>query len=201
MSRDERSERCRRLVLDTALRLFAHQGYGATTVRQIADEAEVSVGAVYHHFPDKESLFRTLIDEYRAISESPRFPFRRAMLQGEFPNNLEQLAWAARDSVRQYRDYQALFFVDMIEFGGDHVRNFYAEVFARMQALAAQDGELSKRVRTGVTPVSAMLLAARIFFTYFQMEILFGIPEPLGKSSAEIVKEVADILRNGIAPQ
>lgn len=188
------------MVLDAALRLFAHHGYGATSVRQIADEAGVSIGAVYHHFPDKESLFRTLIDEYREITDDPRVPFNRAMRQGQFPNNLEQLAWAARETVRQYRDYQALFFVDVIEFGGTHVRDYYAQLARRFAEFADSDGGVASRVRDGVSPSASMMLAARIFFTYFQMEVLFGVTEPFGKSSADVVREVADILRSGIAP-
>jgi AcrR family transcriptional regulator len=202
MLREDRSERCRRLVLDAALRLFSRHGYGATSVRQIAEEAGVSVGAVYHHFPDKETMFRSLIEEYKAITNEPRFPYYRAIRTGLFPNNLEQLGYAARDSVRQYRDYQALFFVDVIEFQGDHVRDFYAGIADRFTAfLEEQRGrgdDMQSRLREGVSPRSALLLASRIFFNYFQMEVLFGVAEPFGKSSAEMVREVADILRYGI---
>ncbi len=203
MQREDKSERCRRLVLDAALRLFSKNGYSPTTVREIAEQAGVSVGAVYHHFPDKESIFRSLIDEYREITDQPRFPFYRAIRTGLFPNNLEQLGYAARDSVRQYRDYQALFFVDVIEFGGEHIRDFYSGMADRFTAFIeeqrAQGDDMTTRLRNGVSPRSALLLASRIFFNYFQMEMLFGVPEPFGKSSAEMVREVADILRNGIA--
>lgn len=202
MLRDERSERCRRMVLDAGLRLFSHHGYGATSVRQIAEEAGVSVGAVYHHFPDKEGIFRSLIEEYKTITNEPRFPYYRAIRTGLFPNNLEQLGYAARDSVRQYRDYMALFFVDVIEFQGEHVRDFYSGMADRFTAfLEEQRGhgdDMQSRLREGVSPRSALMLASRIFFNYFQMEILFGVAEPFGKSSAEMVREVADILRSGI---
>ncbi len=203
MQREDKSERCRRQVLDAALRLFSQKGYGPASVREIAEQAGVSVGALYHHFPDKESIFRSLIDEYREITDQPRFPFYRAIRTGLFPNNLEQLGYAARDSVRQYRDYQALFFVDVIEFGGEHIRDFYAGMADRFAAFIeeqrTQGDDMGTRLRPGVSPRSALLLASRIFFNYFQMELLFGVPEPFGKSSAEMVREVADILRNGIA--
>ncbi|HUR83000.1 MAG TPA: helix-turn-helix domain-containing protein, partial [Thermoanaerobaculia bacterium] len=47
MQREEKSERSRHAVLDAALHLFASQGYRATTMREIADEAGVSTGNVY----------------------------------------------------------------------------------------------------------------------------------------------------------
>src|SRR5581483_10786709 len=191
MQREDKSERCRRQVLDAALRLFSQKGYGPASVREIAEQAGVSVGALYHHFPDKESIFRSLIDEYREITDQPRFPFYRAIRTGLFPNNLEQLGYAARDSVRQYRDYQALFFVDVIEFGGEHIRDFYAGMADRFAAFIeeqrTQGDDMGTRLRPGVSPRSALLLASRIFFNYFPMELLFGVPEPFGKSSAEMV--------------
>jgi hypothetical protein len=54
------------------------------------------------------------------------------------------------------------------------------------------------RLRPNVSPTSALLLTSRLFFSYFMLEILFGVEAPFGKSSTEAVKEIADIIRNGI---
>src|SRR5258708_29015702 len=111
MQREEKSERSRRQVLDAALELFSHQGYRATSVREIAEAAKVSTGNVYHHFPDKEAIFNTLLDEFWKISETPRYPFTRALRSGRFPDNIEQLGLAARDRVRELRSYISNFCV------------------------------------------------------------------------------------------
>src|SRR5260370_40864738 len=89
MLRQARSEQSRRQVLDAALQLFSHRGYRATTVCEIADKADVSTGNVYHHFPDKEAIFRTLIDEFWAITESKRYPYSRGRATPRFTNNPE----------------------------------------------------------------------------------------------------------------
>jgi len=47
----------RRLLLDTALRLFTDQGYAGTTTRQIADEAGVSEPLLFRYFGNKAGLF------------------------------------------------------------------------------------------------------------------------------------------------
>ena len=201
MQREEKSERSRQHILDAALRLFAHHGYRATSVREIADAAGVSIGNVYHHFDDKESIFRTLLDDYAAIAESRRFPFVRAMNSGVFPDNLEELGAAARESVRQFRDYMALVYVDVIEFEGTHIRRFYGEMPRRIESLldgTGAVGDVRKRLRPGVSPVSALLLASRLFFSYFSLEILFNVPEPFGKDHAETLREICDLLRNGM---
>ncbi|HJT18271.1 MAG TPA: TetR/AcrR family transcriptional regulator [Thermoanaerobaculia bacterium] len=200
MPRHARAEQSRRQVLDAALELFSHRGYRATTVRDIADEAGVSTGNVYHHFEDKEQIFRTLLDEFMAIAESKRYPFTRALGNGKFPDNLEQLALAARDSVREFRPYIALIYVDVIEFDGTHIQKFYSGMAHRFTTTLTGGGlqEIRQRLRSDVSPVSAMLLSSRIFFNYFSLEILFNVPQPFGKDSMQIIKEICDILRKGM---
>ncbi|MCU1227285.1 MAG: uncharacterized protein JWO97_169 [Acidobacteria bacterium] len=189
-------------MLDVALELFSHRGYGATSVREIADAARVSTGSVYHHFPDKESIFRTLLDDYWLITESKRFPFNRALTTTRFPDNIEQLGFAARDSVREYRQYMALIYVDVIEFDGTHIRKFYSEMSQRFGKFFEDRGEaeaIQAQLRPGVSPVSALLLTTRLFFNYFMLEILFNVPQPFGKESSQMVVEIADMVRNGIS--
>lgn len=187
--------------MDAALQLFSRQGYRGTNMREIAEAAGVSTGNVYHHFEDKEAIFRTLLDEFWAIAESRRYPLTRVLSSGRFPEDIEQLGSAARDSVREYRQYVALIYVDVIEFDGTHIRKFYAEMANRYTNRLKEEGMLENirsRLREGVSPVSAMLLATRIFINYFSIEILFGVPEPFGKDSQQIIIEIADILRNGL---
>ena len=200
MQREERSERSRRQVLDAALQLFSHRGYRATTMRDIAEEAGVSTGNVYHHFSDKEAIFRTLLDEFWQITATRRYPFIRALVGGQFPDDIEQLGVAARDSVREFRQYVALIYVDVIEFDGTHIRKFYSEMGQRISATLGEEAmqRIASRLRPNVSPVSALLLTTRIFFNYFIIEILFNVAEPFGKESGEVIREIADILRNGM---
>ena len=199
MHREEKSERSRRLVLDAALRLFSRQGYRATSVRDIADAAKVSTGNLYHHFPDKESIFRTLLEEYRTIAGTDANPFFRALVSGNFPDNIEQLGYGARDSVRHFRLYMRLVFVDVIEFDGTHIREFYSTMAANFERFVQDGGtDLASKLRPGVSASSAMLMVTRLFFNYFQLELLFGVAEPFGKESGDVIREVADIIRHGI---
>src|SRR6185295_11028118 len=158
----------------------------------------VSTGNVYHHFSDKETIFRTLLDEFWQITVTKRYPFIRALVGGQFPDDIEQLGVAARDSVREFRQYVALIYVDVIEFDGTHIRKFYSDMGQRISATLGEEAmqRIASRLRPNVSPVSALLLTARIFFNYYTIEILFNVPEPFGKNSAQIVEEIADILRN-----
>jgi AcrR family transcriptional regulator len=53
----------RKHLLDQCVDLFAHYGYGALTMRQIAEALHVSTGTLYHYFPTKEVLFHYLVEE------------------------------------------------------------------------------------------------------------------------------------------
>ncbi len=53
----------RRAILDAAIRVFARQGYYATRVADIADEAGVAYGLVYHYFRSKEAVMNELFTE------------------------------------------------------------------------------------------------------------------------------------------
>jgi TetR/AcrR family transcriptional regulator, fatty acid metabolism regulator protein len=53
----------RRLILDAAVRVFARQGFHTCRVSDIADEAGVAYGLVYHYFSAKEEILDTLFLE------------------------------------------------------------------------------------------------------------------------------------------
>ena len=93
-----------------------------------------------------------------------------------------------------------LIYVDVIEFDGTHIRKFYTDLTKRYAAYLKDQNEIASRLRPGVSALSALRLSTRIFFNYFCLEILFNVPEPFGKDSMEIVREIADILRYGILP-
>jgi AcrR family transcriptional regulator len=75
----------RDIILREAAALFAAQGVAATTVRQIADQAGVLSGSLYHHFPSKEVMVQDivigylddLIGRYRVLRDSDADPVKK----------------------------------------------------------------------------------------------------------------------------
>jgi len=57
-----KSERTRGDVLSAAARLFRHDGYYATTMRDIAQEAGIEAGSIYYHFQSKEQILSEVLD-------------------------------------------------------------------------------------------------------------------------------------------
>jgi TetR/AcrR family transcriptional regulator, fatty acid metabolism regulator protein len=69
----------RRLILDAAVRVFARRGFHHCRVSDVADEAGVAYGLVYHYFDSKEEILNTLflerwqvmLEEIAAIDREP----------------------------------------------------------------------------------------------------------------------------------
>ncbi|MEX0786182.1 MAG: TetR family transcriptional regulator [Dehalococcoidia bacterium] len=60
----QRAQETRERIIHAAELVFARHGYGESTVQDIADEAAISMGALYHHFASKEELFRAILEEH-----------------------------------------------------------------------------------------------------------------------------------------
>ncbi|MFK7801198.1 MAG: TetR/AcrR family transcriptional regulator [Anaerolineae bacterium] len=67
MSRDK--ENTRKKILDAALDVFSDKGYHNTKLDEIADESATSKGSIYFHFPNKERLFLSLVDQFSDMLE------------------------------------------------------------------------------------------------------------------------------------
>lgn len=128
-----RAVETREHLLDAALALFVRQGYEATSVAEICDEAGLSKGAFYHHFASKQALFVELLgrwltgirDQMDAIdAETAHVPaalgrmaglLRRvfADARGQLPLALDLISQARLDpdvwqrTVGPFRDYRA----------------------------------------------------------------------------------------------
>jgi AcrR family transcriptional regulator len=61
MTRAEQAEHTRQLVLDTAQRLFAEQGYDATSLQMVADAMGVTKANVYYYFHTKAEILSAII--------------------------------------------------------------------------------------------------------------------------------------------
>lgn len=87
----EQSDATRSALLRVARELFTTNGYAATSTTEIADRAGVTRGALYHHFPAKEDVFRAVFEQLEAeVAEH----VAREALAGTDP--LEQLRLGSR---------------------------------------------------------------------------------------------------------
>lgn len=68
----------RAAILEAAGAVFADLGYGAASVRDIVRATGLAAGTFYNYFPDKEAVFRALLDESAAQARGRARAARRA---------------------------------------------------------------------------------------------------------------------------
>src|SRR5690349_25146710 len=101
----------RRQILDAAIRVFARQGFHSTRVSDIADEAGVAYGLVYHYFRSKDEVMNELFTErwsllLAAIDEADRS-------DGSGREKLEAVAGFIVDSYRHDPELMQVIIVEV----------------------------------------------------------------------------------------
>lgn len=196
----ERSEVATFRVLEAALELFSTQGYGATSMRQIAEACDQSVGNLYHHFGSKEKIYQTLIDDYWARLLDPENPLQKVFSRANFPDDLEDLAAAIETTVEENKASILLVFVDVIEHRGRHIRAFYETMADRFrEKYGPHFEELASQGRLAdADPLVAVMVATRWLFYFYTVEKCFGVPMHFGMDAQQAVDGFIRILRNGV---
>ncbi len=199
----DRGARASAKVLKSALALFSRQGYRATSMRQIAARSGLSLGNLYHHFGNKEAIFRTLLDTYWERLRDPDLPLNRIFAAARFPDDLEDMAGAVDAVVSDNAPYILLIYIDVIEFRGRHLRDFYSTMADRFRRVYGARFERMKREgRFGeVDPMVGVMVATRWLFYFFTIERCFGVPMHFGMSPDQAVREFFRILRLGLDPR
>jgi AcrR family transcriptional regulator len=199
----EKSEASVARTLEAALKLFSSRGFRATSMREIADEAGLSVGNVYHHFPSKDAIFQRLLEQYWEKVLDPTLRLNQIFARAAFPDDLEEMAPAIEEVVEAFRPYILLIYVDVIEFQGEHIRSFYAGMADRFGGVYAE--RLRQRQAAGelgdVDPLVAVMFATRWLFYFYTVEKCFGAPMHFGMSSEKAVGEFIRLLRYGLLPR
>jgi TetR/AcrR family fatty acid metabolism transcriptional regulator len=135
----------RRLILDAAVRVFARRGFHACRVSDVADEAGVAYGLVYHYFDSKEEILNTLFRERWQIMLD-------AIVEIDTGNEIgarDKLYLVASFIIDSYHHEPDLMKVIIVEvtraansFGREHlekIREAY-DLIARIVEQARQDG-------------------------------------------------------------
>ena len=199
----ERSGIATSKVLEAALELFSTQGYGATSMRQIAEVCGLSTGNLYHHFGSKEAVFQRLIDDYWERVLDPEGPLQKVFTRADFPDDLEELAAAIEQTVEENKASILLVFVDVIEHQGRHIRSFYETMADRFrEKYGPRFEELAHEGRLAdADPMVAVMVATRWLFYFYTVEKCFGVPMHFGMDAQQAVDGFIRILRLGVLRQ
>lgn len=95
----------RERILDTALRLMSEQGAGSTSMRQLANACDLNVAALYHYFPSKDDILRSVIEERQYALQLSELPIKISDQEPEqLVSDLIVTMWlGAKDEERIWR--------------------------------------------------------------------------------------------------
>ena len=147
----------RRQILDAAVRVFARQGFHATRVSDIADEAGVAYGLVYHYFRSKDEVLNELFIErwsllLAAIEEADRGG-------GSHRDRLADVAGFIIDSYRHDPELMKVIIVEVTRAANSFGRTHLEEIRRAYQSIAkiVADGQAAGEFRDDVSPMFASM--------------------------------------------
>ena len=188
----------RRLLLDAAVRVFARKGYHAARVGDIAEEAGVAYGLLYHYFSSKEEVLRSVFREtWRALIAT----IESVEESNEPPR--EQLRKVAEILLRSWRREPDLVRVLVLEVTRSQL------LAGEMDEIVASFKAIQKIVERGqadgsIRPDLDALLASYVFYGAID-ELLTGwvlgrLPDS-DEDMARAERTVVEIVAGGLAPE
>lgn len=110
-TQEERSEVTRQRIVQSAMRLLHQKGFRAANLQNIARGARVTLGALQHHFANRQILMERLIDEVMAplSDDGVVWPSANLPLE-ERARNFVRVAWETIYGVPSYVAAWSLFF-------------------------------------------------------------------------------------------
>jgi AcrR family transcriptional regulator len=147
----------RRQILDAAIRVFARQGFHSTRVSDIADEAGVAYGLVYHYFKSKDEVLNELFSErwsllLAAIEETDG-------QEGAPREKLGAVAAFIVDSYRHDPELMKVIIVEVTRAANSFGRTHLPEIRRAYESIAkiVADGQQEGAFRRDIDPIFASM--------------------------------------------
>ena len=187
-------------ILQAAHRLFMARGFNGSNLRDIAKEAQVSMGGIYHHFASKEEIYETLLPATELAQHLPKLTalFRAP----EFPENLSAIGRAIFDMVRTHKDDFKLVYIDILEFQARNIKPMidalYGAFVQSSDVLLHRDQD--QRSLRDIHPAIFTRSIIALFLHFYLESVMLeqSLADDIGLSEDEIADQMATLLLHGI---
>jgi len=183
----------RRLILDAAVRVFARQGFHACRVSDIADEAGVAYGLVYHYFRSKDEVLDTLfLERWDILLDAIREVDGQDVAARE---KLYAIASFIVDSYRHDQDLMKVIIVEVTRAANSFGRSHLAKIREAYDLIAAivEKAQASGEFKATVTPAFAAMAfygAIEQVLTGWIFDVLPGAPEDVDQAKEFVVETI-----------
>ena len=148
----------RRIILDAAVRVFARQGFHTCRVSDIADEAGVAYGLVYHYFDSKEEVLDTLfLERWELLLAAIADVDARDELSAR--DKLYEVASFIVDSYRHDPDLMKVIIVEVTRAANSFGQTHLEQIRRAYEGIAkiVVEGQESGALRADVAPMFASM--------------------------------------------
>ena len=183
-------------ILGTAIVLFAQKGYSGLSMRQLAQAVDMSVAAIYHHFPDKNALY---LEAVRFAFSDKEQVFAQVW-ESDCPAE-EKLGGFIRSLINvmlQDRDFHRLMQREILEADPDRMQLLAHGVFKRQFCLLMQlAAELAPEQDAHLIATSVIGLA-KCYVEYQPLLKYFPGWKPEHEMPEVIAAHITQLLLNGL---
>jgi len=189
-------------ILTTSLALFAKRGFAATKTKDIARAAGVSEAMVFKLFPDKEALYRALIERRIADAELV-LPLAELAASRETPERyFGRIASLLMARVEDDPSFMRLLLFSALE---DHPLSAEFDAARAAGLRRSIESYLVRRQRTGdlrrVNPQFASRAFMGLVVSFVQARTLFREPGSRRFSRETLVRELVALFLEGMRPE
>ena len=188
----------RRVILDAAVRVFARQGFHTCRVSDIADEAGVAYGLVYHYFQSKDQVLDTLfLERWDVLLDAIR---ETDALDIPATDKLWAIAGFIIESYRHDPDLMKVIIIEVTRaansFGGAHIGKISEayELIAGVVRKAQASGEFRTEI-----PAEFAVMA---FYGAIEQVLtgwIFGLLEEGGEAYEHAKSHIVETICGGLA--
>lgn len=189
------------VIEEAAKELLIKQGFHATSMRDIAKTADVSLGNLYNYYKTKDDIFESIINRYLIVIDQKLREIFEGIDEPLEPESLRDFGGQIGELVNQHHDFWLLMYIDVLEFQNRHFRKMFdglAERFRRTFAEKFDEAEKRGDLRAGIDPAIGFTAAYMQFFNYFLVEKLFGGNAHLGLTDEQALNYLTKIFSYGV---
>jgi AcrR family transcriptional regulator len=186
-------------ILQASLHLFAERGFHGTSMRDIARQADITEGLIYHYFASKRDLFRAIFEEYSFLPLLRTLPELAEQL--DLRGLLIVLARGFFDVLRHNTKLIRLLLQEVQVFP-EEKEAFFADAVGQSISELARiiDGRMSNRARAQVDPEVASRLFFNALLAFFVEQEILGGKHLLPANEHVYIEHLVDMFVKRLGP-
>lgn len=192
--KSNKGQQTRGLLLEAALHQFAANGYHGTSMRQIADAAELAVGGIYNHFASKEEILKAVILEYHPLNViAPELIDAQGESFAALMNDVAQRFYGA---IKARPVLLKVFFIELVECNGEHLPELFQTLLPKAEAFAQRLLQMDTRLRP-LPPFVVLRIFLSMLMGFFITETLFA-KIPIMPKTVGTIDDFVEVLMHGL---